>query len=224
MATVNMNFSSNSDKSREMSNRQPVNPIVGASNVTSVTSRKQKLVRAFISPDVNDIGEYLLYDVAIPAIKNTILDIVNIIFNGGIQSRRGSGNVYNGNFYNYRGVSTGNVYNRAQNVTTSAGPANVTPTTSDMIDYRNIVITYGVDARGYTVDAEKESAQIVSELQAEMIEYGKVSVAHLYHLCSITPDWTYERIGWVGDPGQIGRRAVPGGYQIIVPNAVPIEV
>lgn len=226
MAQVNMNFSSNSDKSRELSNRPPVEPIVSASNVTSAPNKKQKLIRAFISPDVNDIGEYLVYDVAIPAIKNTLVDIVNIIFNGGLSSRRGVNNYpnwYNRTYYsntNYRGISTGNAYNTYQN-NQMPEPS---PSTSDTIDYRNIVITYGIDAAGNKVDAERESGRIIADLQNEILEYGRVSVAHLYRLCGVTPDWTYERIGWVGDPGQIGRRAVPGGYQIIVPNAVPIEV
>ena len=223
MATVNMNFPSNSDKSREMSNRPPIEPVVNATSVSS-SKRRGKLASAFISPDVSNIGEWILYDVVIPSFKNLLVQALDITLNGGLQSRRTGYTPYSNSYTNYRGVSSGNVYNqngssyRYGSVKPQYSEPEPVYNTSDIIDYRNIVINYGNG-----VDAERESARIVAEIQNEIEQYGKAPVSLLYRLCGITPDWTWERLGWT-DPRQIGRKPVPGGYQIMVDNAGPIDV
>ena len=219
MAKVDMSFPSNSDKSREITNRPPVEPIIhNSSNVTSASkSWGQRLLRAFISSDATNIKEYIVCDVIIPTIKNTIVDVVEMTFFG---NSTGRGSRYSGGssgyHYNYARISQ-NTYGNSKSYYNSGGYAqNATPMTreDDLPDYRDIVIT-GQNAR---YEAEK----IVTEMRNNMEQYGSVPVADLYRLCGMTPDYTKENWGWSGDPGQIGIRMVNGGWLIVVPNATPI--
>lgn len=214
MAQVNMDFPSNSDRSRDAANRPPVEPVVSSSNITSASkSWGQRLVRAFISSDASNIKEYVVCDVIIPTIKDTIVNSVRMLFYGnsvGGSSRSGGGYHYNyskisqnayGNrtTYGYGGTGT---YDRAMDYDPS------------LPDYRDIVIT-GPNAR---YEAEK----IVTEMRNNMERYGSVPVADLYRLVGMTPDYTKENWGWSGDPNQIGIRMANGGWLICVPAAVPI--
>lgn len=219
MAKVDMSFPSNSDKSREITNRPPVEPVIhNSSNVTSASkSWGQRLLRAFISSDATNIKEYIICDVIIPTIKNTIVDVVEMTFFGNSTGRGsrysgGSGNYY----YNYAKASK-NAYNSSYGYYGNGGYANNTqPMTqeADLPDYRDIVIT-GPNAR---YEAEK----IVTEMRNNLEMYGSVPVSDLYRLCGMTPDYTKENWGWGGDPAQIGIRMVNGGWLIVVPNASPI--
>lgn len=218
MAQVNMNFPSNSDRSREVNNRPPVEPVTNGSNVTSASkSWGQRLLRAFISSDATNIKEYIICDVVIPTIKNTIVDVVEMTFFG---NSTGRGSRYSGGssgyHYNYSKISQ-NSYGNGRSYYGSGGYAqNAAPMTreEDLPDYRDIVIT-GQNAR---YEAEK----IVTEMRNNIEQYGSVPVADLYRLCGMTPDYTKENWGWSGDPGQIGIRMVNGGWLIVVPNATPL--
>lgn len=219
MAKVDMSFPSNSDKSRETSNRPPVEPVIhNSSNVTSASkSWGQRLLRAFISSDATNIKEYIVCDVIIPTIKNTIVDVVEMTFFG---NSTGRGSRYSGGSggyrYNYSKISQ-NAYNTGRAYYGSGGSASQNqPMTQevDLPDYRDIVIT-GPNAR-------YEAERIVTEMRNNLEMYGSVPVSDLYRLCGMTPDYTKENWGWTGDPSQIGIRMVNGGWLIVVPSASPI--
>lgn len=227
MAKVDMNFPPNSDKARELSNRPPIEPVVNAASVAPV-NKKPGLIGSIISPDVKNLGSYLVYDVLIPFGKNLLIQALDITLNGGIQNRSysGYGQYYGRSYTNYRGVSSGNVYNQASasyNFNSVRNNPQYPPTpvnfTSSEIDYHNIAIYNTIDSDGVPVDANLESANVLRRLQGELAAGHIVTVADLYRACNITPDWTWENMGWAGDPGQIGRMVIPNGYRITVPDA-----
>ena len=222
MAQVNMNFPSNSDRSREITTRPPAEAIVRSSNVTSAQNTfGRKLVRAFISSDATNIKDYILCDVIIPTIKNTIVDVVEMTFFGNSSGRRGrSYGGYGGSYYNYARVNQ-NVYSSRTSYggyssQSNSSGQNAQPMTqeADLPDYREIVITGPNDRH--------EAERIITEMRNDIEQYGCARVADLYRRVGMTPDFTKENWGWDGDPYQIGTRRVNGGWLIVVPDAKPI--
>ena len=54
------------------------------------TSPAKKLLKSFVSEDLADIKEAVIYDYIVPGIKDIILSTMDMIFGGGSYSRRGS--------------------------------------------------------------------------------------------------------------------------------------
>ena len=167
----------NTDKTKE--GASPEKKVVAKAKVVK-KSRIKEALRTFFAQDLPEIAEHLVVDVAIPAAKNAITDMVTQgiqqLLYGEVDRRRptaGYTSYSSSSRANYRGSS----YRPRER---DREPRQPKPTSVDDLVF---------DTRGEAVD--------VIEYVAEAIEqYGQVSVADLMSSVGIQPRYTDERWGW----------------------------
>lgn len=169
----------NTDKAKE--GASPEKKVIAKAKVQKKSAIKEAL-RTFFVQDLPEIAEHLVIDVAIPAAKNAITDMVTQgiqqLLYGEVDPRRRPTSGYTSYSSSSRG-NHGNAYYRSRGSdrreSRQSKPSNV----EDLV----------FDTRGDAVD--------VIEYVAEQIEaYGQVSVADLMSSVGIQPRYTDERWGW----------------------------
>ena len=198
MATVRLN--SGQDKKDELA------PVVNQDDI--IVKKKnlgQKFADAFISDSAKDVKSYILMDVVIPGIKDTILNVMEMIFFGGTRGRRRSSSYSDNTSYRafyqseYDGYGAPRKRERDRRERRERS--------DDRIDYRCIIVR---DRR----DAE----DIVNKLWARIEKYGEATKSDLYELVDLPSTHTDNNWGWV-DQKDIGIRRVQTGYLIDVADA-----
>ena len=174
---------------------------------TKVKVREKSLGRkfadTFLSDDLENVKEYAVRDVIIPAIKNTIVNIVQdgieMLFFG--STKRSRDNRYGSVGYtSYTGY-----YNRPKD---RPDRRSEPPRKKS---YNEIIL----ESRG---DAEK----VLGDMFDILADYGAVSCADLYELVSISADFTDHNFGWVDLSGSSVKR-IREGYLLVLPRPVNIE-
>ena len=169
----------NSDKAKE--GASPEKKVIAKAKVQKKSAIKEAL-RTFFAQDLPEIAEHLIIDVAIPAAKNAITDMVTQgiqqLLYGEVDTRRRSTSSYTSYSRSSRDYS-GRAYYESRR-TERREPRQSKPTNVEDLVF---------DTRGDAVD--------VIEYIAESIEkYGQVSVADLMSSVGIQPRYTDERWGW----------------------------
>lgn len=169
----------NTDKAKE--GASPEKKVIAKAKVQKKSAIKEAL-RTFFVQDLPEIAEHLVVDVAIPAAKNAITDMVTQgiqqLLYGEVDPRRRPTSGYTSYSSSSRN-NRGNAYYHPRETDRrerrQPKPSNV----EDLV----------FDTRGDAVD--------VIEYVAEQIEeYGQVSVADLMSAVGIQPRYTDERWGW----------------------------
>lgn len=169
----------NTDKTKE--GGSPEKKVIAKAKVQKKSAIKEAL-RTFFVQDLPEIAEHLVVDVAIPAAKNAITDMVTQgiqqLLYGEVDPRRRptSGYTsYSRSSHDYSGRAYYESRRNERREPRQSKPTNV----EDLV----------FDTRGDAVD--------VIEYVAETIEqYGQISVADLMSSVGIQPRYTDERWGW----------------------------
>lgn len=166
----------NTDKAKE--GASPEKKVIAKAKVQKKSAIKEAL-RTFFAQDLPEIAEHLVVDVAIPAAKNAITDMVTQgiqqLLYGEVDPRRRPTSGYT----SYSSSSRGGAYREPRRYERRE-PRQPKPTNVEDLVF---------DTRGDAVD--------VIEFIAEQIEeYGQVSVADLMSSVGIQPRYTDERWGW----------------------------
>lgn len=163
-----------------------------------------KLKDVFISEDVNNVKNYVLMDVLIPAVKKAISDIVtngiDMILYGSTGNRSKSTNAPYGSYRDYSGRSSGDRF------------ANSIRTVASSHDRNGIYLEHRGDAE-----------EVLSRMDELLDTYGVVSVADLYDLVGVTGSFTDNKYGWTSLASAKVVPARGGGYTIKLPTARPID-
>lgn len=174
-APIRPNLPSNS----KTTERKKIEQVTSAPATKKKQSFGTKAVAAFVGEDIENVGQYLLYDVAIPAIKNTLSDLVSqgierLLFGESSprgRSSSGSSRVSYGS-YSRPGMSPGN-------------RRDASPRTRRYHDFSEIEL-----------ESRDEAYLVIDRLGDLIEEYGLATVADLYDLCGITTEYTDENWGW----------------------------
>lgn len=169
----------NTDKAKE--GASPEKKVIAKAKVQKKSAIKEAL-RTFFVQDLPEIAEHLVVDVAIPATKNAITDMVTQgiqqLLYGEVDPRRRPTSGYTSYSSSSR-ANRGNAYYRPRELDRRE-PRQPKPTNVEDLVF---------DTRGNAVD--------VIEYVAEQIEeYGQISVADLMSSVGIQPRYTDERWGW----------------------------
>lgn len=195
------NYQPNSHKSKENTERvdekRKIEKVVVGQVKTKKKSGFGNFIGNFISDESQDIKSYLFKDVVIPTIKKTITDVVDMILYGGSHGKRNSR--IPGSTVSYRSF-----YDNPRD-------SRIEPRTIQGYNYDDIIL----ETRG--------DAELVLDQLTDLIDtYRIASVADLYDLVGITPNFTDYKYGWTNLSNAYVDRT-RNGYQIKLPRAVPIK-
>lgn len=145
-------------------------------------SFKQKIKDAFISEEVHDVKSYIIFDVIIPAVKETfrnlIVNTLDMSLFGKIRSSKGT---------EQRGGSTYISYDRAYGGTRDDGVRRQTRSTASLrINELNRVVFQN----------KEDAIDVLSHLLEEIEEYHVASVADFLSYSGIDVSPIHHKWGW----------------------------
>lgn len=183
----------------EHENRRMKKVITGKAT-TRKASNSRKFRDALFANGSGSVKEYVIFEVILPAIKNTIVDTlkgtVDMVFLGKVErdrrSRDGRSRVSYASYYDRRRDEP----NRRSNI----------------FDYDDVLF----ESRG---DAEA----VLIAMEDAIERYGWISVGGFYDLCEIsTNDYMVEKYGWT-NLRHADVVPVRDGYVIRLPKALPVD-
>lgn len=196
----------NKGKKEEPKAEKKVERIEGVVAVKQKPSMGKRIREAFTGDSARGIGDYLLFEVALPAIKTTLFDLINqganraLFGSGGVpgaQNRR-PGTV------NYNRISQNQVNQSGQTVVLS-------PKDKATHNFDNIVL------------ATRQDAEVVLSRLIDLVDqYDVAAVSDLYDLVGVTGSFTDDKWGWFNLTGA-DIVAVRGGFILDLPATQPIR-
>ena len=199
------------DQPRKASDEPPkMKPIVKGPVVQKKPTFMSKFKDSFLG-EGGDVGEFIVYDILIPAFRNTVSDLgfglVEMFFGRG--SNRGG--------YNDRVIirDRGRSYISYNDISRDRGRGRDDRRDFDRSDrarhdFRNIIY----NSRG-------EAEDVLSHLVDLTIEYGEATVAAFYELSNIESSHVDNRYGWTNLRDAYTEQ-VRGGYSIRFPQVRPL--
>jgi hypothetical protein len=187
-------------------------------NIKRVTSedpvRRRKSLRkqfseTFVAGDAKTASRYVIFDVLIPAAKDTIVEVlsqgIEKLIYGENRRRSGSNPPQSG--------PTGVVsYNRYSMQSRQTGPQrSISRQARVRHDFDEIVLT-----------SRSEAEEVIDRLFEVVSRYGSATVADLYELVGITGTHTDNKWGWEDLRGA-GVTRVRGGYLLDLPEPQPLD-
>lgn len=202
-------FPGNSDKSREGAAPAKKETKVIAKAKVSKSSPIKEALKTFFVNDLPDIANHLVIDVAIPAAKNAITDMVTQgiqqLLYGAVDVNRGR----SGTYTSY-GSSSRTTYTRG------------TPNNVRYLEPRGSVRQSSVRVDDLVFDTKSDATEVIEYLAETIERYGQISVAALYSSVGIQPKYTDERWGWTTlDAFEL--RSSRDGWIIVSDSPEPIK-
>lgn len=152
----------------------------------------KKIITSFIKSDAKTLGDYVMFDVIIPTLKNAALSAVELLFYG--ESRRG--------------------------VSNTVRKVNNTPYTSYDAYYNGskaATVRPRHEFDNYTFDTRADAETVLDLLIDNLREYNAVSIATFYDFVGVTTQHTDFKYGWTN----LSKATVVGvrdGYIIDLPR------
>lgn len=211
--TTITNYPSNSHKERETPTTPPkkVEKVVTGEVVTRKRPLGRRIVETFAGEDVHSVGGYILFEVALPALKTMISDMASqgverLLFG---EVRRSS-SIHRGPGYsNYTSYNRMHASSRERERREEPRPMSHRARASH--DFGEIVL------------ASRVEADDVLDRLSELIErYDVATVSDLYELVGITGSFTDDKWGWTDLRGSEIRR-VRDGFLLMLPRTMPID-
>lgn len=184
--------------------------VIEGTVVKKEKSLGQKIAATFSGDDAKGLGEYLLLDVAIPAIKALIVEateqgIQRLMF-GDVRPRSTGARTSSYTSYNrMSGNSSSSSMRRRDEPRTMSRSSRATFNFDDII-----------------LENLRDSEEVIENLRNILDEYGVVTVADLYDLVNITSEWTDVKWGWDNLSGLQARR-IREGYLVDLPKPSYLE-
>jgi hypothetical protein len=188
--------------------RPKVEPLEGVTAKKVKPPLGNRIRQAFTNDSAQSVGDYLLFDVAIPAIKATLFDLIQ---NGASRTLFGSGLQNNspsrGGRIDYNRIS------RGQGVVVQPSA----PGQPQVVGERN---TFNFDGIIFPTRAGAERA--LTAMLDTLETYGIFAVADLYELVNITGSWSDSNYGWFNLNGAT-IEPVRNGFILDLPPVQPLR-
>lgn len=186
------------EEQKEAQPEKRVSQVVNGKARVKQKSNISKFASAFISDDAHNIGDYLLYDFAIPAVKKGFLTAIDMLLNGGKAT------------YTSQGKPTSKIsYSRYYEDPRDSRPSGEPKARFDFD-------TIEFETRG--------EAEAVRQAMFETIErWGLVTVGDMYDMAGLVQPWTSNKYGWTSIRNSEVVRQLGGGYVIKLPKAMPLD-
>lgn len=173
----------NSDRARraqESSAKKKLKPVVTNKATVKKRTAWDKIKDAFIGEN-DSVGDFILYDVAVPAFRNTMSDLGVGIIEG----------LFGNSSYNSRGRRGGVVRDRGRSyisynsIDDGRSRRDSNRSSRARHDFDNIIFT-----------TRNEAEDVLSHLVDLTLEYGEASVREFYELSGIEANYTDDKYGW----------------------------
>lgn len=211
--TVNYSSNSKNSKVEAPSDRPQIAQVVPSGTAKErKKSVGRKFREQFAGDDAQTVGQYILFDVVVPATKNLIFDIVKegfqrLLFGGTRPPGQGVVGTVLGSRTSYSSFS------KPQTVTTpSAASAGMTPEQRAMHDFSGVIFP------------TREQATLVIDTLSDYIQnYGAVSVNDFYAAIGESPMFTSVKYGWTSLSQAQVRHIGAQGYLLEMPKPKLLE-
>lgn len=189
-----------SKKGKKTNQKKEIKKIVNGSVKTKNKSFLSKVAEVFVPDDIDNVKDYILYDVMIPAAKKFLSDSVDAILYGGSSKRsRGIADKITFIDYNKR-------YNRDRDR-----------------DRYSRSESRGVHSSTDVILESRADAEAVIMAMEELIdEYTVATIADFNELVGVTGQYTDNNYGWM-DISSARVIGVRDGYVIRMPKAALID-
>lgn len=170
-----------------------------------------RLKETFIGGDAQSVMGYVLTEVVVPAIKDTLSDVVTqaverMLFGEVRSSARRPRHGGQGGYVTYSSAS-----GIRQGQPARQAASTLSPRARATHDFDEIILS------------DRPTAdQVVDRMYDLLSRYEQVTVANLYELVGVTPDFTDNNWGWTSLEGT-GVRRVREGFLIDVPRPEPLR-
>ena len=199
-----------------------VKPVEGTIAVKK-KSAASKVKSEMIAEDLEEVKQYLIWDILIPTVKDTIVSLIKngaeALFYGSSSTRRRD-QADRRPTASYSGYYYGNSYrNRQREKRPERQLDDWRRSKRGRYDLSQIVFT-GIDGRG-GLDAKRQAEEVLDQLVELTMSYGFARVADFYELAGYPTDYTDNSLGW-GERSEARIARVNGGYVIDLPEPEPI--
>jgi hypothetical protein len=207
-------FPSNSHKAAQARNKEPqkLERVTSADAQIRRKSLGRQFRETFVSGDAKSAAEYMVTEVVVPAIKDTITDAlhagIDSFFQGNARPRRRStpSSYSEVGRVDYRGYGSS---------TTVAARPQSTPTLSQRARTRH-------DFGEIVIPSRAEANDVIDTMIDILSRHGSVPVADLYTLTGIRSEHTDYKWGWTDLRGAKARRLGDGRYLLDLPDPQPL--
>lgn len=197
-SSIKPNSNKYRQENQEKSDRERLRAVVKKEAVASTKKPlSQKFADLFVNEDADDIKSYIVFDVVVPGIKNTILDVIEMAFFG---TTTGRGKSKKKDRTDYKSYYGGRSSKREREERRDRRG-------DDKLDYRNIVLTHRDDAE-----------EVVEQLHKRIEKHGGASIADLFDLIDEPSNYNDNNWGWTSKR-DIGIRRISRGFLIDVEEA-----
>ena len=173
--------------------------------VKTKKNNARKLTDVFITEDVANVKNYVLFDVIVPSIKKALYDLVVGALDMTLFGGRGGGS------NDKRSISDKISYKDYNSISKK-----------NERSYGNTVTTSGYSYDDIVLETRGEAESVLSRMDEIIDEYDSVRVADLYDLVGITGDYTDNKYGWTNIRNARVVRT-RDGYKIEMPRALPLK-
>lgn len=200
-----MDYKPNSNRFKEQQRetteeKKKVEKVVTGRVKTKNKSGLQKFTNAFISEDISSVKTYIITEVIIPAITDTLSDVLK--------------------------KSVDAIFGKGSNKSSSSRASKVSYRSyyDDRRDHRSYDsrARIGYDFDDIIIDDRGEAEEVLDRMDELIATYGMASVADFYDLAGITPRHTDFNYGWT-DVRSAKVVKVTDGYMIKLPRALPLN-
>ena len=201
------NYPGNSNQAKEDKTvaKPKVEKVISGTAIEKKETLGSRIRKSFAGDDSQSVGQYILFDVMIPAAKSMISDAVS----GGIERLlfgtvrpAGRNAPRQGGYTSYGSVSSATPQTNRPAIS-ARGRANH--------DFNEIVL-----------ETSAEAENVIQTLLNLVEDYGFASVADLYSAVGITGSYTDEKWGWSNLNGATYRR-IRNGYLLELPRTMPAD-
>lgn len=167
----------------------------------------ERIANTFVATKPKDVASYVLNEFVVPTMKKLVWEAIS-----------------NGAYYMINGTA-----NRNPRFPQQPNVSNYTPYSRVYVDRGQPVDPYAprydtrqYDYRDLTFNSREDAADVLWRLRDDIRQYGCAPVANYLEYAGVTPDYTDHNYGWYNlETSDV--IAVPGGYKIRFPRAVPMR-
>lgn len=203
------NYASNSHKHKaEEAAKKTAEPekkeIKKIASGVAKTKKRSVLKDTFISDDASNVGSYVIFDIIVPAIKNSLVDVIcnsaRMIFGSGTDTGRSRGYRSSVDYVSYNKYSSRDSRPRDDRYTSR--------------DHRQMFDDIIVPSR-------RAAEEVLDEMDNIIDHYGIVKVSDLYDIVDIPIPYTANKYGW-SNIRNAEIIEVKDGFWIRMPKAMPL--